>query len=204
MNFPYGQAELDYLSAKDAKLAAVIAKVGKIEREVNPDVFGALVSSIIGQQISGKAATTIRQRIVKLCWGEVTPRRLCGLSDDSLAACGLNYPKINYLRKAATAAMTGQVDFAALKALPDDKFIDKITSLPGVGRWTAEMLLIFSLQRPDVISYDDLGIRKGMQLLYGIDNVRRKDFLRLSEAYHPYATIASFYLWYVGNNDWQP
>ena len=204
MNFPYGQAELDYLSAKDAKLAAVIAQVGKIEREVNPDVFGALVSSIIGQQISGKVATTIRQRIVKLCQGQLTPRRLSRLPDDSLTACGLSHTKINYLRHAAAAANMGQVDFAALKDLPDEKFIAKLTSLPGVGRWTAEMLLIFSLQRPDVISYDDFGIRKGMQLLYGMENVRRKYFLRLSEAYHPYATIASFYLWYVGNNNWQP
>lgn len=203
-NFPYGQKELDYLSAADPKLAAVIAAVGQIERRLNPDIFASLISSIISQQISGKAADTIRARVEGLCRGKVTPQALQKISADSLAACGLSQNKVRYIQSAVAAAIDGTINFAALDKLSDEEFIAQLTALPGVGRWTAEMLLIFSLSRSDVISYNDFGIRKGMELLYEIDKLSKKDFLHLSSVYHPYATIASFYLWYVGNNNWQP
>lgn len=203
-NFPYGQKELDYLAAADPKLAAVIKAVGKIERQVRPDVFASLISSIISQQISGKAAITIRSRVETLAGGSLAPLALQKLSADSLSACGLSGTKVRYIQTAAQAAIDGTIDFAALSNLSDEEVIAKLTTLPGVGRWTAEMLLIFSLQRPDIISYHDFGIRKGMELLYNIDKLSKKEFLRISAAYHPYATMASFYLWYVGNNNWQP
>lgn len=203
-HFPYGQKELDYLSAADPKLAAVIKAVGKIERQTRPDIFASLISSIISQQISGKAAVTVRGRVETLAGGKITPQTLRDLSADSLSACGLSGNKVHYIQSAVSAATDGTIDFAALNKLADEEVIAQLTALPGVGRWTAEMLLIFSLQRPDVISYSDFGIRKGMELLYGIDKLSKKEFLRISEAYHPYATVASFYLWYVGNNNWQP
>lgn len=203
-NFPYGQKEMDYLAAADSKLAMVIKAVGKIERQTSPDIFASLISSIISQQISGKAAETIRGRVEALAGGSLTPRALQNLSADSLSSCGLSGTKVRYIQTAARAATDGTIDFVALKNLSDEEVVATLIALPGVGRWTAEMLLIFSLSRPDIISYHDFGIRKGMELLYGIDKLSKKDFLRLSAAYHPYATVASFYLWHVGNNNWQP
>lgn len=199
--FIYGQKELDYLAAADDKMARLIARCGKIERQTNPDVFAALVSSIISQQISGKAAATIQQRVEKLAGGTISPQSLSKLAADSLSTCGLSRQKVHYLQAAAQAALSGQIDFAALHRLPDDKVVDALTALPGVGRWTAEMLLIFSLSRKDVISYADFGIRKGLQLLYGMEKINKKDFDRITKSYRPYATIASFYLWHAANNN---
>ncbi len=199
--FIYGSTELDFLSAADDRLARLIARCGKIEREVNPDIFAALVSSIIAQQISGKAAATIEQRVRNLTGGCLTPQSINAMSADSLSACGLSVQKVRYICGAARAALDGTIDFAGLKNLPDQEVIKQLTALPGVGRWTAEMLLIFSLARPDVISYADFGIRKGLQLLYGLEKINKKDFERLTKSYHPYATIASFYLWQAANNN---
>ena len=95
----------------------------------------------------------------------------------------------------------GSINFESIKKLKDEDVISILTSFPGVGRWTAEMILIFSLERQDIISYNDFGIRKGMELLYDIDKINKKEFLKISEAYHPYATVASFYLWYAANNN---
>ena len=197
--FPYSERELDYLAAHDAALGTVIREVGRIRREIKTDVFAALVGLIIAQQISGKAAAAVEAKLVARI-GKPTPQLLASLTEEDLAACGMSRRKAGYILGAAQAALNGQVDFAALSVLSDAEVIAGLTGLSGVGRWTAEMLLIFSLARPDVISYKDFGIRKGMRLLYGLENLSRADFVRLSEAYHPYASIASFYLWHIANN----
>ncbi len=197
--FPYSERELDYLAAHDAALGTVIREVGRIRREIKTDVFAALVGLIIAQQISGKAAAAVEAKLVARI-GKPTPQLLASLTEEDLAACGMSRRKAGYILGAAQAALNGQVDFAALSVLSDAEVIAGLTGLSGVGRWTAEMLLIFSLARPDVISYQDFGIRKGMRLLYGLENLSRADFVRLSEAYHPYASIASFYLWHIANN----
>ena len=202
--FPYGQVELDYLCAADKCLAKVIRSVGKIEREINSDVFEALISSIIGQQISGKVAAIVKQRLSQKVNGCITPQNISSLSWEELKNCGLSGQKVRYISAAATTAIEGKIDFEGLKNLSDEDVISKLTALSGVGRWTAEMLLIFSLCRPNIISYADFGIRKGMQILYHLDTIDKNTFQRLTIPYHPYATVASFYLWYVANNNWQP
>lgn len=202
--FPYGKAELDYLCAADARLAAVIKKAGKIEREINPDIFAALVSSIISQQISGKAAAAVKSRVMNASGGCLMPESLLALPFDSLKNCGLSAQKTHYVKAAAQAVAEGTIDLNGLKNLPNEDVIAELSALPGVGRWTAEMLLIFSLGRPDVISFNDFGIRKGLQLLHGMEKIGKKEFLELTAPFHPYATVASFYLWHAANNNWQP
>lgn len=204
--FPYGQKEIDYLRSQDCHLAKVIDSVGKIEREIKSgeDFFAVLVSSIIAQQISGMAALKIEQRLRTLLSGEISPSKVLLQSIDSLRACGLSLSKVSYIQSAAQSLVNKTVDSQKLDELADEEIINILTKLPGIGRWTAEMLLIFYFLRSDVISYGDFGIRRGMEILYGIEKITKKDFNHFSAKYHPYATIASFYLWYVANNNWQP
>lgn len=190
---------LSYLSAADPALGAAIARIGPVEREGFADLFPALVNSIAGQQISGKALETVWARLCAAV-GELTPASLLAAGEESLRACGLSGRKVGYLRAAAEAFSTGTLDEKALRALPDEAFIRAMTVLPGVGRWTAEMLLIFCLQRPDVLAFDDFGIRKGLCLLHGLSTLTKEQFGEYRARYSPHGTVASFYLWAIANN----
>lgn len=191
--FTYGEKETAYLSQKDKKLAAVIERVGQIEREVTPDLFAALISSIISQQISNKAAETVWRRFHELA-GEVTPQNILAKTVGEIQACGISFRKAGYIWGIAEAAVT-RIDFSKLSDLPDDEIVKRLTALKGVGVWTVEMLLIFSLSRPDVLSYGDLAIRRGMTRLYGLKELTPEKFLRYKKRYSPYGTVASLYLW---------
>ncbi|MCL2618018.1 MAG: DNA-3-methyladenine glycosylase 2 family protein [Defluviitaleaceae bacterium] len=191
--FEYGERELDHLRRKDKKLGAAIDRLGLIRREVSPDTFEALVDSVIGQQISAKAAATVSTRLRGLA--EITPEGLHRLGAEQIKSCGMSARKASYICNIAEAAVTGAVDFASLAKADDGEVIRRLTAIKGVGLWTAEMLLIFSLQRPNVISYGDLAIRRGMMNLYGHKELGRDRFARYAARYSPYASTASLYLW---------
>lgn len=193
-SFPYGQREMDALSAADPVLGEYIRTTGKIERATHPHLFEELVRSIIAQQISGKAAVTVGKRVEALL-GEVTPERLLDTDPAVLQLCGLSFRKVGYLRGIAAEAAAGRLDQAELAELSDEGVIRRLSALSGVGVWTAEMLLIFCFERPDVVSWGDLGIRRGMKKLYGLDELPRAEFDRIRERYRPYGTVASLYLW---------
>ncbi|MEA4849710.1 MAG: DNA-3-methyladenine glycosylase [Clostridiaceae bacterium] len=192
--FEYGQKEIEYLKSRDKKLAAAIDRIGLIEREVTSDPFTELISSIVSQQISGKAADTVWDRLEKLVV-KITPESIAGESISEIQACGMSARKAGYIKGAAEAALSGQVDFTTLHTLSDEEIIKKLSSLHGVGVWTAEMLLIFSLCRPDVVSFKDLGICRGMTKLYGLKELSKEKFERYRKRYSPYGTVASLYLW---------
>ena len=192
--FKYGEKERDYLKKQDPLLGAYIDSVGMIEREVTPDLFTALIHSIISQQISTKAATTIRNRLLGKI-PDITPEAVASLSIKDIQACGMSNRKAGYIKSCAEAVIQGHINLKELEHLPDEEVIKQLSSLHGVGVWTAEMLLIFSLQRPDVVSYGDLGIRKGIMQLYGLDNLTKKQFESYRERYSPYGSVASLYLW---------
>lgn len=192
--FEYGQKEIDYLKLKDKKLGAAIDQIGLIRREVIPDPFTALISSVVSQQISNKAADTVWDRLVNLL-GEITPERIIQAELLAIKQCGMSVRKAEYILGIAEAAATGTVDFKTLSTLSDEEIIKKLSSLRGVGVWTAEMLLIFSLQRPDVVSYKDLAICRGMMNLYGLKEVPKEKFERYRKRYSPYGSVASLYLW---------
>lgn len=187
---------LSYLAAADPALGAAICRIGPVEREGFADLFPALVNSIAGQQISGKALGTVWARLCAAV-GEITPANLLAAGEDSLRSCGLSGRKAGYLRAAAEAFRSGALDETTLRALPDEDFIRALTVLPGVGRWTAEMLLIFCLQRPDVLAFDDFGIRKGLCLLHGLPALTKEQFSEYRARYSPYGTAASLYLWAI-------
>ena len=192
--FEYGAKEIDHLKQCDKLLGAAIDRIGLIRREVIPDPFTALVSSIISQQISKQAAATISGRLYRLL-KEVTPESIFALDIDLIRGCGLSERKAGYLKGIAGAAISKEVDFKALPNLSNQEVIDVLTALRGVGVWTAEMILIFSLCRPDILSYRDLAICRGMINLYGLTDLPADNFEQYRKRYSPYGSVASLYLW---------
>ena len=192
--FTYTKAELEALKKKDKRLSALIDRYGIIEREVNSDVFSALVGSIISQQISRKAAVTVKDRLLEVC-GEITPTRINEIDIAKIQKCGMSLRKAGYVKAIGEAVYSGEVDLSILDVMPDAAVIALLSTLPGIGVWTAEMLLIFSLGRMDVLSYGDLGIRRGLCKLYGHKTLTKEQFVRYKKRYSPYGSIAGLYLW---------
>jgi 3-methyladenine DNA glycosylase/8-oxoguanine DNA glycosylase len=192
--FEYGEQELSHLRKKDKKLGAAIDRIGIIRREVNLDIFSALVESIVGQQISNKAAVTVCRKLNELSGTQAA--KLHALSTKEIQSCGMSMRKAGYIKNIAESAVVSKtLDFDALKDKPNHEIIALLTTLPGVGVWTAEMLLIFSLMRPNVVSYGDLAIRRGMMNLYGLKELSIERFLKYAKRYAPYGSVASLYLW---------
>ncbi len=192
--FNYGQKELEYLKKKDKKLGAAIDRIGMIEREVIPDLFSALINSIVGQQISSKAAATVWNRL-REALGDITPESVCAASIEKVQQCGLSMRKAGYIKGIGESVRQGDLNLSELYELPDSEVIERLSSLNGIGRWTAEMLLIFSIQRPDVVSWGDLAIQRGMMNLYGLKKLSKEQFNRYVKRYSPYGSVASLYLW---------
>lgn len=200
--FKYGKEEIEYLKKRDKKLGAAIDEIGMIKREVNPDIFSALITSVIGQQISTKAASTVTSRVIKLV-GKLAPENIERVEVELIQECGMSLRKADYIKGIAKAAITKEIDFENLYKLSDEEVIKKLTTLKGVGEWTGEMLLIHSLQRPDVLSYKDLGIRRGTMRLYGLDKLSKEEFETYRKRYSPYGTVASIYLWEISSEKWE-
>ncbi|MCL2163557.1 MAG: DNA-3-methyladenine glycosylase 2 family protein [Oscillospiraceae bacterium] len=192
--FEYTLAELDALKKKDKKLAAVIESYGVIKRKVNKDLFPALIRSIISQQISGKAADTVENRLLELC-EEITPTHIHETDITAIQKCGMSMRKAQYIKEAGEAVYNGAIDIFSLSDMTDMEIISLLSGLPGIGVWTAEMMLIFSLGRMDVLSYGDLAIRRGICKLYGHKALTKEQFDRYKKRYSPYGSIASLYLW---------
>ena len=191
--FLYGETELLYLRKKDKKLGMAIDRIGMIKRQVNPDVFSSLVESIISQQISSKAAATVCKKLNGL--SQMLPEKLYALDQNEIQACGMTMRKAGYIKGLATHYVEKTIDFDSLELMSDGEIIEILTKIDGIGVWTVEMLLIFSLQRPDVVSYGDLAIRRGMMNLYGHKEIKKERFLRYAKRYSPYGSVASLYLW---------
>jgi len=196
--FSYTEKETDYLKDKDKKMAQLISAAGHIYREVNPDLYDALIDSIIGQQISTAAHNTIRKRIADR-YLKLTKEKVNSLTDEELQSLGLSWRKVSYIRDITGKITSGEVDTDALQKMDDERVIKELIKLKGVGRWTAEMVLTFSMQRPDVLSYGDLAIRRGIMRLYGMEELSEDDFHRLTDKFSPYRTTAAMYIWYYAN-----
>jgi 3-methyladenine DNA glycosylase/8-oxoguanine DNA glycosylase len=192
---------LRHLRRADPKLARVIATVGPCRLEFTPlsSPFHSLMRAITYQQLSGKAAATIHGRVVALFPEDPGPHpeALLELPDTALRGAGLSRNKLLALKDLAARTLDGTVpDSKGLKRLPDAEVIERLTQVRGVGRWTVEMLLIFTLGRPDVLPVTDLGIRKGFQRAYGMKRLPAYSTLeRAGRAWAPYRSIASWYLW---------
>lgn len=187
---------LQALSRRDRRMACAIAEIGNLHRSPVPGLFPGLAQSIVGQQISMKAADAVWQRLERLTGG-VTPGSIAALEEDELRSCGISGRKAQYLRQIARAFLSGDIGEQRLLNAPDEEVIATLTQLPGVGRWTAEMLLIFTLERPNVMSYGDFGLRKGLCMLYHHREMTRERFSRYARRFSPYGTAASLILWEI-------
>lgn len=203
MFFAYGKKELAYLKKRDKALGKFIAERGFIERKVEPNTFAALIQHIISQQINGKTAEKIYLRVCSLCNTMLTEQAIGSLEQAQLQACGMSAKKAQNILTAA--AFFAEKNIAALyfAEKSDEEIIRELTQLPGVGVWTAEMLLLFSLQRQNILSYGDYGIKKGLCFLHGLEKIDKPTFLAFKEQYSPYASVASLYLWEIANTKWQ-
>ncbi|CNK99815.1 putative glycosidase [Yersinia aldovae] len=190
----YGETEINHLKQRDKKMAAAIERLGMITRPLSRDLFSALIRNIIDQQISVKAALTVNARLRALL-GTVTPMTVAATTVEAIQRCGMTMRKAGYIKGAADAALNGSLDLSSISLLSDDEVISQLSRLDGVGIWTAEMLLISSLARPDVLSWGDLAIRRGMMNLYHHKTLPRERFERYRRRYAPYGTTASLYLW---------
>ena len=196
LHFVYGESEIEYLMSKDRVFGEAIEKIGFIERTVDPNIFSSLVRAIVGQQISTKAQRTIFLRI-KDGLGDITPDVVNELPEEELQSYGISFRKAGYIKKIAHKITSGQFDIEGLYHLTDDEVCCELSSLDGIGVWTAEMLMIFSMQRQNVLSFGDLGIQRGLRMLYHHRKVDRKLFDKYRRRYSPCGSVASLYLWEI-------
>lgn len=194
--FEYDHTATDYLKAKDKRLGAVIETVGQVRRVVDEDLFASVVHHIVGQQISTKAQATIWAKM-QAALGQVNALTIAAATENELQAFGMTFRKASYIKDFAEKVRSGEFDLDGVAKLPDEDAIAALASLKGIGVWTAEMILLFCLQRPDIFSYDDLGIQRGLRMVYHHRNVGRELFERYRRRFSPYGSVASLYLWAV-------
>lgn len=196
VEFPYGAQELAHLRAKDRKLGAAIDCIGHVHREMDPDLFSSVIHHIIGQQVSMAAQRTVWERL-RQAVGTVTAQSIYAMDREQLQSLGMTYRKADYILDFAEKVHSGAFDLEKLYTMEDEEVKASLCSLRGIGPWTAEMLMLFSMGRPDIVSYGDLAILRGMRMLYGRKVVDRAAFDRYCKRYSPYGTTASLYLWAI-------
>jgi len=186
-----------HLKKADPVLGALIGRIGPYRIEYREPRFETLVRSVVYQQLSGKVARVIFDRLAGAAGdGEMTPASILRLTPQRMRKLGLSQQKTSYIRDLAAKARDRQVDFDALPAMPDDAIIESLTRVKGIGVWTVQMFLIFALRRPDVMPSADLGIRKAVHLAYGLAEMPRPaEVDRLSLPWRPFCSVASWYLW---------
>ena len=183
-------------------MGGLVERIGPLDdasrRRGRPDdAYGSLVRTIVGQQLSTKAARTIYARLAALFGDRApTPAELITAEEQALREAGLSRQKIRYLRDLAARVQGGELDLNGLHELSDEEVAEKITAVKGLGRWSADMFLIFHLRRPDVLPVGDLGIRRAVKRLYGLPDLPDEDTLRtIADPWRPQRTLACLYLW---------
>lgn len=190
---------MSVLRRQAPELGVFIDRFGMIKRETTPDLFTALAQAVISQQISAKAMRTVWSRVTNR-FGEPSPRLFLTENPETLICCGISQRKLNYIRGIAQAAEDGLTK-ESLQPLPDAEICAKLQMLDGIGKWTAEMMLIFCFERKNVLSSGDRGIRTALCRLRGRKTLTRRDFDDFRKRFSPYATVASFYLWEFAGRD---
>jgi DNA-3-methyladenine glycosylase II len=188
---------IDLLRGADPVLASVIDRVGTFEAAYEPDLWWSVVDAIVSQQLSTRAAATIASRVAELSpSGRPGPELLLATPDEVLRACGLSRAKTAYVKDLASRWLDGSIQPDRIAELPDDEVVERLTRVKGIGRWTAEMVLIFTLRRPDVLPVDDLGLRVAVQRAYDLpERPPRAKLQALGEPWRPFRSVATLYLW---------
>ena len=187
---------IDHLCT-DPRLEAAVREVGEYDIRLDSDKYESLVQAIITQQLSGKASGAITARLKAMYGGALpSPADVLATSDEDLRAAGLSRGKVSYIKGISELVESGGLDLDSLEKMPDDDVVAALTAVKGVGRWTAEMFLIFTLGRLDVLPVGDLGLRKGIKMVYSTRTLpTAAEATRIAERWRPYRTVATWYLW---------
>jgi 3-methyladenine DNA glycosylase/8-oxoguanine DNA glycosylase len=196
MFFQYGAEEINYLKQKDKKLGKVIEEIGHIERPVDTDLFSSVVHHIIGQQISTKAQQSIWKKMNDEL-GVVDADAVLACGRERLQKFGITYKKADYILDFSQKMENGSFDLQGIADRTDEEAIAELASLKGIGIWTAEMILLFCLQRPNVFSFGDLAILRGMRMVYHHREISRERFEKYRRRFSPCCSVASLYFWAV-------
>lgn len=191
--FIYNQNQLEELKSKDNIFEKIIDDIGIIRRETNENVFDELIRSMVAQQISTKSALTVNSRL----------REKIGISKETLAnadvkeiqSCGMSMTKAENIKAIANAYLNNEIKIDNYKNMTDEEIVQDLIKLRGIGEWTAEMLLLFSLNRMDILSYNDLIIKKSLCRIYNLEKITKKEFKFYKDLFSPYGSIVSLYLW---------
>jgi DNA-3-methyladenine glycosylase II len=191
------QRARQHLRSADPVIGQIMKRVGPFALKVQRNRFQTLVRSIISQQISTAAARTIHQRLVDTAApAKIDPISICQLGNDELRQAGLSGQKATYVLDLAAKAKDGTIRFAKHRSMSDDQIVAELIQVKGIGEWTAQMFLMFSLGRPDILPGDDLGIRQAIRAAYNLSELpNRKRCLELGQPWRPFASMASWYLW---------
>ncbi len=192
------QAE-KHLASHDKKLGPVIALSGPCRLKPHKDHYGELVGSIVGQQLSAVAAGTIWRRVLDLFDGKMpTPEQLIKIEDQKLRDVGLSWNKVKYVKDLAGHVLDGRLDLEHISTMPNEQVIEQLTAVKGIGDWSAHMFMMFGLGRLDILPVGDLGIRKAVMRLYGLGEMPEPSqivTIANQNQWHPYESVASWYLW---------
>lgn len=187
---------INHLKKSDPILRAIIERIGPCRMEYGPPEFHSLAEAIIYQQLNGKAAIVIFKRFAALAGEPLTAAGILKLTDEQMRSVGLSKQKSSYLRDMAERAMTGQLDFRKLHELSDEEVIKHLTQVKGVGPWTAQMFLMFTLRRPNILPTGDFGVQMAIKKLYNKRKIPKPAQMeKLAKAWEPYRSIACWYLW---------
>ena len=187
---------LAHIRACDPRMAVAIQRIGPYRLPVRRGRYAALIRAITGQQVSTAAARSVYERLRREAGGHVSADRVAGLSAVRLRGCGLSRQKVSYVVDLTERVRCGALRLDRMVGLDDEAVIEELVAVRGIGRWTAEMFLIFVLGRPDVLPVDDLGIQKGFERVYSLRKRPGPDRMRaLAKPWRPYRTVASWYLW---------
>lgn len=187
---------INHLKKSDPILRAIIERIGPCRMEYGPPEFHSLAEAIIYQQLNGKAAIVIFKRFAALAGEPLTAEGILKLTDEQMRSVGLSKQKSSYLRDMAERAMTGQLDFRKLHEMSDEEVIKHLTQVKGVGPWTAQMFLMFTLRRPNILPTGDFGVQMAIKKLYNKRKIPKPAQMeKLAKAWEPYRSIACWYLW---------
>lgn len=193
----YNVDAIQYLCKVDSNLEKIIKIVGKYSINIRNDPFQSLVESIIYQQLAGKAANAIYNRFINYYNNkQITPTLILNSHNDNLKKVGLSNRKIDYLKDLALHVYDGRINLEELPKMNDEEIINKLVNVKGIGRWTSEMFLIFSLGRQDILPVTDLGVRKAIQKVYSLSELPKPNIMmEIAKPWRPYRSIATWYLW---------
>lgn len=186
---------VQYLSKNDKRLAKVISCIGKIEYSIPDDPYQFLVEHIVGQMLSNKVAFTICERLKERCQGRISADSITGLTDEQLLATGVSRPKIKYIRRLTELVETNELMFDEFCSMNDEDVLKALTSVSGIGNWTAKMYLLFLLNRDDVLPFEDGAFLQAYKWLYKTDEVSKEAIQKKCKKWKPYSSIASRYMY---------